>query len=97
MNQQILISSYDTNTSDYADLSILEMVHEMKLLGVDPKPFLKIAAIEIFSLHGAKGITYAEEMLDQMIEDDNPGGIFLWKELYSILSDLASTAQITIH
>lgn len=97
MNQQILKNTNETNTSSYAGLSILELIQEMELLGVDPKPLLEIAANDIFSLHGAKAITYAELMLDQMIEDDNPGGIFLWKELYCLLSGIFSTAEITIH
>lgn len=97
MNQQILLNSNNTNTSSYARLSILELVQEMKLLGVDPKPLLEIAAIDLFSQYGTKAISYIELMLDQMIEDDNPDGLYLWKELYCILNDLVSTPQATIH
>lgn len=97
MNQQILINSNTTNTSSYAEHTMLELVQEMNLLGMDPKPLLKIAAIDIFSQHGAKAITYAELMLEQMIDDDNSSGLYLWKELHCILGELVSAAQITIH
>lgn len=97
MNQQILVKSNDASVSSYSKLTILEMIHEMKLLGVDPKPLIEIAAVDLFTQYGTEAITYTELMLDQMVEEDNPNGLFLWKELYIILSDLVSATQITLH
>lgn len=97
MNQQILINTNETNASSYAELSILELVQEMKNLGADPKPLIKIAAIDLFSQYGAKALTYSELMLDQMIEEDNPNGLYLWNELYGILSNLLLAPQKTFH
>lgn len=97
MNQQILKKPHNTAVSHLAKLSFLELVQEMKSMDMDPKPILKVAALDIFSLHGANGITYAEAMLDQMIEDHNPDGIFLWNELYCILNGIILESNITIH
>ncbi len=97
MNQQNIKNPNDSNTSSDAGSSFQELVKEMKLLGMDPKPLLEIAATDIFTQHGTMGMTYAELMLDQMIEENNPNGIALWKELYHILSDLISAPKITLH
>ncbi len=97
MNQQILRNTTHTNSPSDAEVSFLELIQEMKLLDMDPKPLLEIAANDIFSHHGSDAITFVELMLDQMYEDNNPDGIYLWKELYCILNDLFSASQITIH
>ncbi|PCI34030.1 MAG: hypothetical protein COB54_03250 [Alphaproteobacteria bacterium] len=97
MNQQNIENSYDTKTSSLTGLSFLELVQEMKLFGMDPKPFLVIAANDIFSRHGEQAITYAELILDQMVRENNPNGIGLWKELYCILHNQISSPKISIH
>lgn len=97
MNQQIQVKPNKSNTSSYAGMSFSELVVEMKLLGVDPNPLIKVAAIDIFSQYGDQAITYVELMLDQMIDDDNPNGLYLWKELFRILADHVSITQNTIH
>ena len=97
MEQKNIEDSYDTKTSSHTELSFLELVQEMKIFGMDPKPFLVIAANDIFSRHGKQAVTYAELILDQMIKDNNPNGIVLWKELYCILQDQISPPKISIH
>ncbi|PCI51282.1 MAG: hypothetical protein COB49_02370 [Alphaproteobacteria bacterium] len=77
--------------------SFVKICEEMNSLGLDPKPLLKIAANDIVIRHGIKGVAYAELMLDQMIENNNPEGIFLWKELYCILNNLFSTTNRTLN
>jgi len=97
MNQQILIVPPETRTSPGTSCSFLELIQEMKLLGMDPKPVFEIAANDICSLYGAKATIYTELMLDHMIEEDNPDGIYLWKELHHTLSNRISPPNKIIH
>lgn len=97
MNRKISRNTDNTNSFRDAAVSFPELIQEMKLLDMDPKPLLEIAANDIFSLHGGAAIILAELMLDQMYQDDNPDGIYLWKELCCILGDLFSTPEITLH
>ena len=80
-----------------SDTSVLKLVEEMKILGMDPLPLLQIAANDIFSRHGRKSLPYAKELLCQMLAEKNPDGIYLWQTLYTILEGYTSDAQITIH
>ena len=79
------------------DTSILKLVEEMKFFGMDPLPLLEIAANDILSCHGTKAIPYAQEMLCQMIDGNNPDGIYLWQALYDILKGHTSDTSATIH
>lgn len=97
MGQQNNENTYITNTSSHSELSFLELVQEMKIFGMDPKPFLVIAANDIFSRHGEQALAYARLVLEQMIKENNPDGIGLWEELYCILHDQISPTKISIH
>lgn len=91
MNHQ---NTYDTYRSSN---SFLELVEEMQFLGMDPEPLLKIAANDIYSLHGAKTIIYVETMLDQAHKANNPNDIYLWGKIYAILYNHSGEDYITIH
>jgi len=97
MNQQTLKNPYNTATSEGNSLSLLDLVQEMKCLGMDPKPILEIAANDINSLYGAKAHAYCALQLTQAREQDNPNDIYLWKELYIILQERLYPLPITIH
>lgn len=97
MNQMTEISVPRHKVSDYENYSILDLVFEMQSLGVDPDPLLKAAAHDIILKHGPKVVSYAECMLHQMIIDNNPNGIFLWKKLSDIVNDYYLKESIRIH
>ncbi len=79
------------------EYSYSELVSEMKLLGMDPAPFLEIAASDIISRHGSRGQAYAQLMLDQMIAEDDPDGIYLWNALLSHIYNHISYINPVIH
>ncbi len=97
MTQPNLERSYDTNTSSHANYSFMELVQEMRVLGMDPKPILSIAANDIFNRLGSKSLGYIKSILDQMVNENNTNGMYLWREIHDILSDRFSASHITIH
>lgn len=97
MNQQNLKNSCSTSSSRVNSLSLLDLVQEMKCLGMDPEPILDIAANDIISLYGAQAGAFCALRLTQAIEDVNPNDIYLWKELYSILQNRLYSLPTTIH
>ncbi|MBL4802289.1 MAG: hypothetical protein JKY45_10380 [Emcibacter sp.] len=94
MNRQ---TSDITHNNSSSNLSFLELVEEMKGLGMDPRPLLEIAANDIWTRHGAQAMTYTELMLHQMQEENNPDGIYLWQALFDLLKDRQLDAHFTIH
>jgi len=86
MTQPIFKNSFKSHKSIYEDYSILELIAEMDILGVNPKPLLEIAATDIWKRHGAEGLNYVKLMRDQVTEAQDMNGIFLWTELHKILS-----------
>lgn len=97
MNQPTSKSSYPDYTSGHAEHSFLELVAEMKALGMNPLPILETAANDILAQHGANVLVYTKAVLDQMRAANNPNGIYLWDCLHSILSARISPSYITIH
>lgn len=91
MNNHILEHQPTSSTS------VLELVEEMKTLGMDPLPLLQIAANDIFTRHGAKALPYAEEMLCQMLTAKDLDGIYLWQSLSDILGGYISEPALTMH
>ena len=86
MNQPILTDIYQTSSPQPSGPSLLDLVQEMKSLDVDPAPFLEMAAQDIFIRHGTEGISYAKLLLEKETQDNNADGIYLWQEIYNILS-----------
>ncbi len=83
--------------SGYGEYSYSELVSEMKLLGMDPRPLLEIAANDIVSRHGSRGQAYAELMLDQVIAEDDLDGIYLWNALLNHICNHISHGHYIIH
>ncbi len=97
MNKPIPETPTSTSAFGHADYSFVDLIQEMKSLGMDPKPILETAANDIFSIHGPKVFAYARIMLENMVKTDNPNGIYLWNEILNILSQRISPAPAALH
>lgn len=90
-------NSYGISPSSNKDYSFIDLIQEMKELGMDPKPILVTAANDIFSKYGPHVFVYAKTMLENMIKTNNPNGIYLWNELLEILSEQNPPASIRLN
>jgi len=90
----ISIAQSDSKT---AEASFPDLVLEMKLMDIDVKPFFEIAARDISDRYGIQAARFAQLILDQMTEDNDSNGIYLWKELCHILKNHLPPQQITLH
>ncbi|MCF6215309.1 MAG: hypothetical protein L3J58_03945 [Emcibacter sp.] len=97
MSEVILKNTINPHKDNYAGYSIIELIAEMKLLGVSPQPLLEIAAKDIVNRFGADGHIYVEMMLNQVTEAQDFGGIFLWTALQKLLNIASSPTCTTIH
>jgi len=97
MSPQILKNPRRTEKTSYEDYSLMELIAEMTLLGTNPKSLLEIAANDILDRHGAKGISYVKQKLDEVIISQDVSGIYLWQELFNLLNNRSSSAYFTIH
>lgn len=77
--------------------SFQDIIEEMRLLEIDIKPYFEIAAHDIFNRYGINAGFFAQLILDQMTEDNDPDGIYLWQELSRILINYLPPSQITLH
>ncbi len=97
MNPVASKSSTTINTSSSESCSIFELVEEMKQLGMSPRPILETAALNILHVYGSDTLAYTEIIIEQLSEQDNPNGLYLWQQINLILKEKISPSYITIH
>ncbi|MBT5185804.1 MAG: hypothetical protein HOH19_05105 [Kordiimonadaceae bacterium] len=70
---------------------------EMEQLGIDPDPFLEIAALDLFKQYGASSYDYSIKIQDVFLQNYDFGAAEIWQKIAAILLNLQQSSNAVTH
>ena len=70
---------------------------EMKSLGIDPEPFLEIAALDLLNQYGDNALNYSVQIENDFTEDGDIQSAEIWQKICLYLQNLNGPGELVAH
>ena len=70
---------------------------EMKQLGIDPGPFLEVAALDINNQYGTDALGFSLQIIEEFIDDGDTQSAEIWQKISCHLSQLQQFGTVIAH
>lgn len=70
---------------------------EMEQLGVDPAPFLEIAALDLNTQYGPDALSFSLQIIEEFIDSGDNQSVEIWQKISSHLSQLQQFGTVIAH
>ncbi|MCC3862023.1 hypothetical protein [Pseudemcibacter aquimaris] len=90
--QQPLPKSANANLKESAGILL-----EMEMMGIDPTPFLEIAARDLANQYGAIALDYSLQIESDFKDEGNMEAAAIWNAITAQLNNLEKTGNLIAH
>ena len=87
MQSDIIVKNTGNNSIESRGLENLTILQEMEQMGIDPDPFLEIAARDLINQFGQNALEYSIQIEQNFIEAENLQSAIIWGKISSFLSE----------
>lgn len=93
MQSNIVINRLKKNNAKSNFLDCAGLLMEMEMLGVDPAPFLEVAARDLINQFGRTALKYSIQIEQNFIETGDIDSAAIWSRISSQLSKLQKSER----
>lgn len=70
---------------------------EMHALGIDPQPFLEIAAHDLINQYGKNALNLSQKIEKDFMNEDDPQSAEIWSKISAYLESLNASGALVAH
>lgn len=73
------------------------IIKQMELLGINPAPFIKTAAQDLFNQYGHNAFGYSQEIIQALNVQGDKQAVKIWSKIAKYLSQYNDSVGIILH
>lgn len=97
MNSNIILIKDHKRPAKVDFLKSTNIFSEMEQLGVDPGPFLEIAAQDLNNQYGPDALSFALQIIEEFIDNGDNQSAEVWQRISCHLSQLQQFGTVIAH
>lgn len=97
MQSNIIVNISKPNTDNPRFQESASILMEMEMMGIDPAPFLEVAARDLIKQFGVTSLNYSAQIEQNFIDNGDIDSATIWSRISSQLSELLNVEKNIAH